>query len=59
MSLFIFGAALSLVSIVYGSYGIYVSLKKRTGAGAIVLNVCAVVLGLASRILLEIAKHRT
>jgi len=55
VSFFIFGSGLSLMAIIFGVFGVYTAVKKRAGAKIILLNVLAIILGLASNVLLLIA----
>lgn len=59
VSLFIFGAGLSLMAMIYGSYGIYHAAKKKSGIGIMLLNIAAVVLGLVSKILLAMVTRKS
>lgn len=54
VSFFIFGSGLSMMAIMLGFFGIYVAVKKKAGTKIIFLNILAVILGFASKILLEI-----
>jgi hypothetical protein len=54
VSFFIFGSGLSMMAMIFGIFGIYASVKKKAGTMIILLNVLAVILGLASNILLRI-----
>lgn len=53
VSLFIFGAGLSIAAIVMGVFGVYNGIKLKAGTGAILINVLAIVVGIASKIMLE------
>lgn len=57
VSLFILGEGLSLMAMIYGTYGIYHAVKKKSGIGIILLNIAAVILGLISKILLAMVRR--
>ena len=59
VSLFIFGSGLSLMAMIYGSYGIYHAAKKKSGIGIMLLNIAAVVLDLINKILLAMATRKS
>ena len=54
ISFFIFGKGCSVIAITFGIIGTYYGVKQKSGWKIVSLNVLAVVLGLLSRILLEI-----
>ncbi|GEM_PF-3855086 len=55
ISFFIFGKGCSIVAITFGIIGTFYGVKQKSGWKIISLNILAVVLGLVSRIFLEIA----
>ena len=54
ISFFIFGKGCSIVAIIFGIIGTFYGIKQKSGWKIIFLNVLAIILGLVSRILLEI-----
>jgi len=54
ISFFIFGKGCSIVAITFGIIGAFYGVKQKSGWKIISLNILAVVLGLVSRIFLEI-----
>lgn len=52
VSLFIFGQGLSMAAIIFGVFGIWNAIKLKAGSGAIFLNITAIIVGIASQVLL-------
>lgn len=54
VSLFIFGQGLSLFAIISGVFGLYKAIKLKSGMGAILLNILAIIIGIVSQVLLAV-----